>query len=774
MTDTDGHIAGYRPLPSVTPAPQWSAGIAFAASGQQSLPSISGAPETPTPVERSVPAARGEARAASSESATEPLHISHFPHQVAGHGILLKVANGRICKPAKTRELKFYNGLAEGRWSYLKPFVPAYYGWLQMDSRSVSKGLQEGPSALTAHVGAIPAAATAADNSQHVGASMTPVAATATSASTALSEEFLEGLNRLRFDHVHPAEEAGATSSLVRRPTSLSPGADRIENLSDAGVHGVHSLDHQFYRHVPDHDSARAATCSPGSGCEASSGHAVRRLAESASPVMSSRTSSFGPSVSPSISEDMCSSSQTAGETVHGHCSFAEKSGCGPRNIPRERSRGGFETTTAVFQQQSPASGAGSWNIPRSRSLSSYLSTKLGLVPERSSSNQAAAAASSAPRPAQQSRKTLLGPPAADIGSSPTVISVAVPPFEIDRTAADAALSGAEPTASSGSSSLSAAADPEGTMQPQQQLQPAAKRHARGSTADAAACTTWMENCFQRFIKQISSPEHEIQRYIVLEDLTNRFRRPCVLDLKIGTRQYGPDAPFSKQEKQRVKCEATTSATLGVRMCGLKKWRRDWESYENQDKYEGRKVSVERFRDAVETFFDDGVVLRVDAAAFFLVRLRKLMRVMQANKELKFFSSSILLIFEGDFDVQVEDVMKFVVFAKPDDDAAGTLQAGEGAATEAVAIRPAGYAGGAEYDDEDIRLSGADLAQLPAATEADLRALDRVPAELRMVDFANTYFNLEHGQADQGYIRGVRTMIAVLEDIICGNHRSSY
>ena len=84
-------------------------------------------------------------------------------------------------------------------------------------------------------------------------------------------------------------------------------------------------------------------------------------------------------------------------------------------------------------------------------------------------------------------------------------------------------------------------------------------------------------------------PPKSVTGMIVIEDCCKGMRKPCVMDLKMGTRQYGLNPTEEKKASKTAKARKSTTGSLGVRIGGMKAFVR--EKNEGEQLLDGATVS---------------------------------------------------------------------------------------------------------------------------------------------------------------------------------------
>uniref|UniRef100_A0A6J0U167 Kinase n=1 Tax=Pogona vitticeps TaxID=103695 RepID=A0A6J0U167_9SAUR len=172
---------------------------------------------------------------------------------------------------------------------------------------------------------------------------------------------------------------------------------------------------------------------------------------------------------------------------------------------------------------------------------------------------------------------------------------------------------------------------------------------ANGNQAEKNSYNPWGLHCHKQHLNRISSKynENKPHQFLLLENVVSKYKCPCILDLKMGTRQHGDDASEEKKARQIKKCEQSTSASLGVRICGMQVYQADTNQYLCKDKYYGRKLSPDGFRQAIYQFLHNGMRLRTELVEPIVSQLKMLLSVIKKQSTYRFYSSSLLINYEG-------------------------------------------------------------------------------------------------------------------------------
>jgi 1D-myo-inositol-tetrakisphosphate 5-kinase/inositol-polyphosphate multikinase len=161
---------------------------------------------------------------------------------------------------------------------------------------------------------------------------------------------------------------------------------------------------------------------------------------------------------------------------------------------------------------------------------------------------------------------------------------------------------------------------------------------------------------------------------MILEDITFSFEHPCLIDIKIGQQTFEPTASLIKINNEILKYPY--QELLGFRISGMKVWNPNLNRYHFFDKHFGRSLvppaSARRARTdhisesekkcvvfALALFFyrsfdsgsDNNSTMGgfcVELLQHIIAKLESLLKWMKSQTFFKFYSSSILIVYDSD------------------------------------------------------------------------------------------------------------------------------
>lgn len=192
------------------------------------------------------------------------------------------------------------------------------------------------------------------------------------------------------------------------------------------------------------------------------------------------------------------------------------------------------------------------------------------------------------------------------------------------------------------------------------------EKHMESGLASAAAdVSPWAKACFDREHQKLRVAGTSSKPCILLEDLTAPFSLPCIVDLKMGTRSHPDDVSVAKAERARLKYSHSTSSSHGVRICGLQRFDPVDGKYHYVDKYRGRDLKQDQLSEELHRFVDLEDASRALAVLdLWLDKLQRMEAVLRDKYAgYRFFSSSVLLLYEGAADEPVRADARLIDFA---------------------------------------------------------------------------------------------------------------
>ncbi|KKZ63507.1 hypothetical protein EMCG_02185 [[Emmonsia] crescens] len=296
---------------------------------------------------------------------------------------------------------------------------------------------------------------------------------------------------------------------------------------------------------------------------------------------------------------------------------------------------------------------------------------------------------------------------------------------------------------------------------------------------------------------------------IVLENVAAGFKRPSVLDVKLGARLWADDAAPSKRARLDQVSLETTSSVLGFRIAGMKIWVGEdaekeekvlgttqtkshetikskqivvetVDGYRRYDKWYGRSFNVDNVKEGFETFLAGAKAGKIDRSKLIAKRIAERLRAMQSVLEVeesRMYSASVLIVYEGDPEAFEEAIVKEANAEQgnkgskfddePESESEYDVEFAEGSSTlQIIDVKVDGESitqGGNKLDIDPNNLQGIDF-DIDSEEDEDEDETPHKVHDIRLIDFAHAKWTPGQGP-DENALLGIRSLAHIMDEL---------
>ncbi|XP_060589469.1 inositol polyphosphate multikinase-like isoform X1 [Ruditapes philippinarum] len=289
-----------------------------------------------------------------------------------------------------------------------------------------------------------------------------------------------------------------------------------------------------------------------------------------------------------------------------------------------------------------------------------------------------------------------------------------------------------------------------------------------------------LQQLLPQFYGSFQFDEYPDVTYLKLENLVRKFKKPCVVDIKMGKKTYDPEAGPAKIAKEMTKFPHVEK--FGFQFTGMQTYDPVEQRIKFYDKFFCRKLGEnELLTKGLGTYFSIKHGLRKDAIKVLIEKLKEIEKWFETQRRFSFYASSLLMIYEGDTQqndyytpcnqCHTGDCMCSMADSEQtdstdqSDNASSRGTENTDLTSSETVLSEMDTASSSRTDNSSLTASVSNISVDTQSTSGNpgVNNHNAILAEVRMIDFTHV-FNVE--EQDDNYLYGLKNLISNMQQLL--------